>query len=295
MKRTNQALGLVVIALALATGAGCSHDEAPSHAASAPALAAPAASNAPVSADQPPGAGAPLAAGQALIVTMELKMTTSDVRAATARIRGEVERAGGYVSDATESGSDEARTADIEVRVPTDRTKGLRESLASAGQIYSDVEKVEDVTEQRADLKARLQNARVQEKRVLEIMSHKSSTIGEVLEAERELSRVRESIERLEAQERSMEGKIALATVKIHVGREPVVTEPEPEAWRTPGKSILRAGGAGLRAAAALGVYAAMAIAASAPITIPVGAIVAIAIAFARKRKREQLRALGAC
>ena len=56
---------------------------------------------------------------------------------------------------ASESGSDERRTATIELRVPNDRVKTFRETLARVGDITSEVEKVEDVTEQRADLSFR--------------------------------------------------------------------------------------------------------------------------------------------
>jgi hypothetical protein len=292
MKKTH---GLVVIALALSLAAGCSKADRGSHAAPAAPPPPPAAAEQAALAVAPgaPTDGkatvdAPLAASRALIVTAEIHMTSKNVGTTTARIRSEVERAGGYVSNATESGSGDAKSATLEVRVPADKTKGFHAALTDMGVITSDVEKVDDVTEARADLKARLQNARVQEKRVLEIMSHKTASLSEVLQAEHELARVRETIERLEAQERSMEGKIALATVKIHVDGVAPAREEEPEAWKTPGKSIAKAFHAGLRGTAALAVYGAMVLAAVSPVLVPAGVLLGITLTLLRGRRRRE-------
>ncbi len=281
--------GIVLAALALSVAAGCSRAEPSPAATSAdqPALVnAPTGGAAATDAKPMAPAGAPLAASRALIMTSEVNLTTKNVAATTAKIRSEVEKAGGYVSDANETGSGEYRSAQLEVRVPTNQTRSLRAALADLGEITSEVEKVEDVTEARADLKARLANSRAEEKRILDIMNQRTGTIAEVITAEHELARVRENIERLEAQERSMEGRIALATVKIRINGPAVVKQPEPEAWRTPGKSIQKSFEAGLRGAAAFAVYTAMALAAASPILVPLGAILAVILAIFRNKKK---------
>jgi uncharacterized protein DUF4349 len=285
----NKTHGLVVIALALSMAAGCAKAErAPAASMDGPVAAAPAApaAGAKEASDEKPAVGAPAPAGRALVVTSELSLTTKNVRGTTERLRAEVERAGGYVSDASEKGIGDAKSAELEVRVPTNKTRALRAALADLGEITSDVEKVEDVTEARADLKARLQNARVEEKRIVDIMSQRTGTIAEVLSAEHELARVRENIERLEAQERSMEGKIALATVKIRISPPAAAAKTEPEAWKTPGQSIARAFTTGLRGAGALAVYGAMGLAAASPVLVPLGAVLTIVLAILRKRRR---------
>jgi Domain of unknown function (DUF4349) len=273
-KTQNKTLILATIALSLVLGAGCARSAAPqSESSAAPPVAAA------------PGdlkVGAPLAAGRSLIVTLDVGLTVENVDHARARIRGEVERAGGYVADASSSGSGSDRYAHLELRVPSDKVRSLREGLGAVGEITSDVEKVQDVTDERADLKARLRNSRTQEKRVLEIMGQRTGTIAEVVESERELARIRETIERLEAQERAMDGKIELATVRVSL------TSHGTPAWQTPGKSISSAASGGLRAAAAFGVYAAMAFVAAAPFLLPLGLVIA-AIVYAARGKRRRL------
>jgi len=261
---------------------GCAKAEPPSSAAtSAPAAVMAGESTGGQAASLVP------AARRARIVTVDMALTVDKVDAAEAELRREVERVGGWVASGNTSGDDEGRRASLDVRVPAERLAAFRESARRLGQATSDSEKVEDVTEQRADVSARLRAARAQEKRVIELMSGKTSTLHEVIEAERELARVRENIERLEAQERNLEGNIAMATVRISISAHAT------QAWQTPGASITRAGRAGVKGALAAGVYAAMVLATVLPTVLPVAAVLA-AIAFAvRRRKKAQAAALA--
>lgn len=284
----NKLHGLLGIALALSLVTGCSRERAPS-----PGVVA-----APVLAPAPQGGemkvGSPLAVGRSLVVTMEVGVTVADVDASRASIRGEVERAGGYVADASASGGagDGLRVVHMELRVPASKVQGVRAALGHAGEITTDVEKVQDVTEERADLEARLHNARTSEKRILEIMATKTGAISEVIDAEKEISRIRESIERMEGQRRSLEGRIDLATVRVTLS-----TQPGPSAWQTPGKSIAGAAHGGMRAAAAAAVYGIMVFVAVAPILLPISALVtgiALALRARRRAQQQKLHALMA-
>ena len=104
----------------------------------------------------------------------------------------------------------------------------------------SDTEKAEDVTEQRADLKARLRNARAQEKRLLDLLSDRTGSLADVIAAEKALAEVRDLVERLEAQDTVLESQIAFATTKIRI--VPKVA-PAPT---SPGDKVLAAGSRGL-------------------------------------------------
>lgn len=273
----NKIHALAAILLALCFTAGCAEKSAPATATrSAPTLAS---SAAPAGGEMK--AGAPIAVGRSLIVTMEVGITVADVDKARTTIRDELERAGGYVADASSSGMDESRTVRMELRVPATKVRGIRAALGGIGEVTTDVEKVQDVTEERADLEARLNNARTEEKRVLEIMTAKTGAIHEVLEAEKELARIRESIERMEAQKRSLEGRIDLATVNVTLS-----TQHGPPAWQTPGKSIGAAARGGAKFAAATAVYAAMAFVAAAPLLLPIAAMVLAIVFMMRSRRR---------
>lgn len=271
--RFARGLALLVVLIALV---GCSKREAPSG--SSAAVPAPLGGPSPTT----DTLAVPLpSADRALIVTVTTSVRVTNVDDATAKIRAEVESAGGYVASSNAQGGDDA-SATMDLRVPGSKTAALRKTLATVGEVTSETEKVDEVTEQRADLAARLHNARTQEARVLELMTQKTGTIAEVLDAERELARIRDTIERLEAEQRTMESQIAMST--IHV----TLTMPgaaSVAAWQTPGESVIGSWTAGVKTAKALVVYAAMAAAALAPTFLPLGALALLAVAILRRRK----------
>lgn len=272
----NKLHGLVALALGLALATGCAHEEKSSSPSAS--AAAPAAQGGEMK------AGAPVAAARSLVVTMDVGVTVADVDHSRTTIRAEVERAGGYIADASTSGRSTERSVRMELRIPAGNVQGVRAALGRLGEITSDVEKVQDVTEERADLEARLRNARTSEKRILEIMATKTGTIAEVIEAEKEVSRIRDSIERMEGQKRSLDGRIDLATVHLTL-----TGQAGPPAWQTPGKSIASAARGGVRAAAAAGVYAVMAFVAVAPVLLPIAALVLGIVLALRGRRRAAL------
>lgn len=150
------------------------------------------------------------------------------------------------------------------------------------------------MTEQRANLDARLANARAQEKRLVEIVAgHKTGSVAEVLEVERELARVRESVER-DSTRRSAgsTGEIDLATVTVHV-LSPEEMAPTGGGAALSGASRARST-AGIKATGTLALYAAMAFAAVSPVLVPVMLLASAALLFARRRRRAQLAAMAA-
>jgi hypothetical protein len=118
-------------------------------------------------------------------------------------------------------------------------------------------------------------------------MSQKAGSIGDLLAAEKELARVRETVERYEAQKRTLDGRVDLATIHVSLATRPV------PAWQTPKTSIARAASEGLRGAVALAVYGAMALVASAPILLPPLAVIAAALALLRNRRRNRPAVAG--
>lgn len=271
------ARGLALVVLLVAALAGCSRSEAPPGAA---AMAPP-----PTLATGALAAARP-SADRALIVTVNTSLRVANVNDATGRIRAEVESAGGYVASSNGQGGDNAY-ATMDLRVPGNQTTSLRKTLATLGDVMSEAEKVDDVTEQRADLAARLRSARTQETRLLTLMEQKAGTIGEVIEAEKELARVRDTVERLEAEQRTQESQITLST--IHV----TLTTPSAAAWQTPGQSVASSWTAGVRGAKAIAVFFAMAAATVAPTMLPVMALGLLAFALLHRKKTRAVASRG--
>jgi hypothetical protein len=222
-------------------------------------------------------------ADRALVVTADVTLRVGKIDDVTNRIRASVDAEGGYIANASTHGEGDDAYGMMDLRVPVARASAFRAMLRTLDEVASEDERVEDVTEQHADLSARLKNARNEEARMVDLMAHKSGDISEVIAAEKEVARVRETIERLEAEERTMTGQIALAT--IHATLQPVTTPAD----NTPGRSIVHAWTSGVHAAKALAVWLSMGVAAATPTLFPIAAFVLAVIAVARRRKARSL------
>lgn len=107
-------------------------------------------------------------------------------------------------------------TASMQLRVPQQRLQAAIDDLAKLGTVQYRSLTAEDVSTQLVDLDARLRNLRKGEESVLKIME-RSGSVGDVLKAAKELSTIRESIERIDAQLKSLRNQVAYSTISLNL------------------------------------------------------------------------------
>lgn len=108
------------------------------------------------------------------------------------------------------------QTAYLEFRVPQQRLETTLNALAKLGTVENQMITAEDVSDQLVDVQARLRNLRKSEEMVLKIME-RSGSVGDVLKAANELSTIRESIERIDAQLRNLQNQVAYSTINLRI------------------------------------------------------------------------------
>jgi Domain of unknown function (DUF4349) len=96
---------------------------------------------------------------------------------------------------------------------------GLSE-LKKFGRLNEESQNSSDITAQYVDLTARLSNARNSEQRLLALLRDRTGNLKDVVEVEREISSVRESIERMEAQQKDLNNKVQFATIQLEIAEE---------------------------------------------------------------------------
>ena len=97
-----------------------------------------------------------------------------------------------------------------------------------------------DVSEQYFDLEARLSNKKVEEVRLLKLLTEATGKLEEVLKVEHELSRVREEVERFQGQLRGLANLTTLTTVTISGASEVKGYTPPraPTLWTRVGRIV---------------------------------------------------------
>lgn len=135
---------------------------------------------------------------------------------------------------------DSARhTVSLQIRVPQKQLDTTLDQLTQLGNVQSRTITAEDVTDQLVDFQARLRNLQKTESTLLEIME-RSGSVGDVLKVAQELSNVRQSIEQINAQLKSLQNQVAYSTITLKLEAAVSTTTPErslgsqvQETWNT--------------------------------------------------------------
>jgi len=165
--------------------------------------------------------GPPPAPGPRIIRTASLHLVARDFDTARASVERIASGAGGYIGTLTVSGArPSARTLTTIVHVPADRLNATVAAFRALGEVVEESQGAQDVTEQLVDLEARLANSRNTEQRMNELLRTRTGRLSDVLEAEREVARVREEIERLDAQRKNLDTRVTYSAINVQIDEE---------------------------------------------------------------------------
>ena len=180
----------------------------------------------------------------------QISLKVDDVQQAAAEAASLATSLGGLIesSNTYRSQSPGARpSATIVLRVPSEHFDAAMRRLRDLGVVLNESMSGEDVTAQHADIAARLKVMRSEEQQYLEILG-RTTKIGEVLQVKERLSRVRQEIESLDAQQKALADLSSLSTITASFEQRERVGEPEPpsnwleEAWASAVNGLLMVG-----------------------------------------------------
>ncbi len=164
---------------------------------------------------------------RAEIRTATIRVQVDDVRGAARSAQDATERLGGVVAGAeiraVDGGGPDVARATMTLRMPnSDLTPFLR-TLAELGKELEITESTEDVSAEVADVASRIANQEASIAQLRRFM-RQARQIEDVLRVEAELTRRQGDLEALQARQRVLEDRTALATVTAHF----VSTPAEP-------------------------------------------------------------------
>lgn len=159
--------------------------------------------------------------GPMIIRTASLTIVTKDFENTRAAVEQVVRKHGGYIAQLSASRPNEgAKGLTATVRVPAEKLDATLAELKTLGRVENETVSGEEVRQQYVDLMARLANARHTEQRLVEVLRTRTGKVSEVLEVEQEIARVREEIERMDAQRKTLEKQVQFATVSLRISEE---------------------------------------------------------------------------
>jgi len=150
-----------------------------------------------------------------------LTLVTKSFEAARTRIESIVEESKGYIDQMSiRSEPKFPKGLSAVLRIPDGKLASSLIELRKLGQPKEESQSSADVTGQYVDLVARLSNARNTEQRLLNLLRDRTGNLKDVVAAEGEIARVRESIERMEAERKNFDNKVQYAAVQVELSEE---------------------------------------------------------------------------
>jgi len=136
-----------------------------------------------------------LQSGPMIARTVSLSLVAKDFDSSRASLDAIVARHNGYSANlAVNTPQGAARMLQASLRIPAPQLSVALTELKALGRAEAENQNGEEVTQQHADLVARLKNSRETEQRLQAILTQRTGKISDVLEVEQEIARVRGEI-----------------------------------------------------------------------------------------------------
>jgi hypothetical protein len=160
-------------------------------------------------------------AGPMVIRSIKLTLVTKEFDTARSMIDSIVRQSQGYTDRLTvRANPGTARGLSATLRLPASQAEAGLTELRKLGRLVEESQNSSDITSQYVDLTARLSNARNSEQRLLGLLRDRTGSLKDVVEIEREIASVRESIERMEAQRKDLDNKVQFVTIDLELTEE---------------------------------------------------------------------------
>jgi hypothetical protein len=176
---------------------------------------------APPSATSGGGLHAPETVGPMIVETASLNIVATNYDEASAAVEKLAAAHGGYVEKLTaktQTGS--ARGLSAALRIPAKQLDGFLADVRKLGHVEEESRENEEVSAQYVDLQARLKSARATEQRLIELLGTRTGKLSDVLDAERELARIRGEIESMQGQNAILVHRVSYTTVQVELSEE---------------------------------------------------------------------------
>jgi len=112
------------------------------------------------------------------------------------------------------------------LRIPSENFSAAINEVSLLAEVTSSRISSRDVTEEYVDVEARLKNLKLQEQRYRDLLN-RAEKVEDILKVERELERIRGTIESLEGRMNYLKNQISLSTLEINISHPTPITGEE--------------------------------------------------------------------
>ena len=153
-----------------------------------------------------------------IIYTAHVDLQVSSFASIPAQVRQLAEDFDGYIASSNLQGvSGNRRSGRWVIKVPVKQYSRMLGEAASLGELQSQREDTTEVTAEFYDLEARLKTRQSEEQRMLQHLAEDTGSLEDTLSVEKELTRIREEVERIQGQLRLLTHQTDYSTVNLYI------------------------------------------------------------------------------
>jgi hypothetical protein len=181
----------------------------------------------------------PAAAGEApperkIIYTARVELHVANLDEARGKLDALLAEVKGYVAKSDEGGrTGGARAGTWKVRVPIAAFHDFLARVEGFGELVSKTSDAQDVTEEYVDLEARLKNLRAEEAVLNKLLQEKAQSTADLLAFRKQITDVREQIERIQARLTTLSRLTAMTTIDVVMGEDKPYVPPSAPTFGT--------------------------------------------------------------
>ncbi len=155
---------------------------------------------------------------------IKLKVAEGNLESGFAMIKGNLTLQGAELTDIDYSEYSDRKQYTATVKVAPSKFNQINEMLKGFGEVKDMSVSLEDVTKQYTDLETRIRNKENELSRLNQLYNQ-SESVSEILDVEKELTRVETELELLKSQNESLSSRIAKSTISVSVYEEKAATQ----------------------------------------------------------------------
>jgi hypothetical protein len=172
------------------------------------------------------GAAVPASPTPLIAHSAELAIATKEFARSRTSLEEILERHRGYAARLRMAGRRTGSVLSATLRVPSTELASTVSELKSLGEVEQEEQAADEITQQRADLEARLSNAQGTLRRLQELLNKQTYPDGNVRELQRQIVAASAEVNRLEAERQASEHRVVFANVQFSL-REEVASPQE--------------------------------------------------------------------
>jgi hypothetical protein len=152
--------------------------------------------------------------------TASLTVATKEFAKSRSSLEEILERHRGYAARLRMAGRRTGSVLSATLRVPSSELGPTVSDLKSLGDVEQEEQSADEITQQHADLEARLANARATLRRLQELLTKQTYPDGNVRELQRQIANASAEVNRLESERTSSEHRVIFANLQFSMREE---------------------------------------------------------------------------